>query len=90
MTNPIANDRHLHYYKRLKEQLEAHTTKASSNALRRRWLKRQKVANYQNEHERLRNALASGSILGGARVNAQERVDYLKTLGATAVDGIQD
>ena len=43
----IAN--RLHYFKTLKDKLDAHATKARNNNLRRQWMDSQKKMNYTNE-----------------------------------------
>ena len=45
------------YYKRLKEQVDAHGTKAKSLQMRRNIIKAQKLANYQNEYDKIRSIL---------------------------------
>ena len=47
----------MEYYKRLKEQVEAHETKAKSLQMRRNIIKAQQLANYQNEYDKIRYIL---------------------------------
>jgi hypothetical protein len=47
----------LEYYKRLKEQVEAHETKGRSLQMRRNIIKAQQLANYQNEYDKIRSIL---------------------------------
>ena len=47
----------MEYYKRLKEQVEAHETKAKSLQMRRNIIKAQQLANYQNEYDKIRSIL---------------------------------
>ena len=45
------------YYKRLKEQVEAHETKGTSLQMQRNTIKAQQLANYQNEYDKIRYIL---------------------------------
>lgn len=54
----------LNYYKQLKDILEAHETKAKSIHFRRHALQRQKIANYQNEKERIMGEIAHTEQIG--------------------------
>ena len=56
--------RNLNYYKQLKDVLEAHETKAKSINFRRHALQRQKIANYQNEKERIMGETAHTEQIG--------------------------
>ena len=56
--------RNLNYYKHLKDILEAHETKAKSIHFRRHALQRQKIANYQNEKERIMGEIAHTEQIG--------------------------
>ena len=47
----------MEYYKRLKEQVEAHETKGKSLQMRRNIIKAQQLANYQNEYDKIRSIL---------------------------------
>lgn len=92
MSHPLAAERRLHYYRQLKANLEAHTTKSKNNSLRRQWLKRQKIANYQNEHDRIRNMIAA-NVVPEASIKALEKrkewlMDTFKTKDTPP--GIQD
>ena len=80
----------LHYYKTLKDKLDAHATKASNNNLRREWLKNQKKMNYTNEYNRIRSELEQSKLKGLSTQSLQNRKDELKKLGANIVDGIVD
>ena len=82
--------RHLSYYKTLQQQLDAHQTKASSIRLRKQWIERQKVSNYQNEYDRIRGMIAQNVIKHGDNTNEalQKRAKHLKGLGAQIIDKI--
>ena len=40
-----------------KTKLDSHQTKTSSIQIRKKWLERQKVNNYQNEYDRIRGLI---------------------------------
>ena len=82
----IANK--LHYYKQLQKQIDAQQTKASSIKLRKDWLERQKLANYQNEYDRIRGIIEHNRVKGISIENLEKRRDDLAKLGAKAIDGI--
>ena len=52
------------YYKDLKDKLEIHQTKVGLNSLRNQWLRDQKIANYQNEYDRIRGELSKSNLQG--------------------------
>ena len=84
----IAN--RLHYFKTLKDKLDAHATKARNNNLRRQWMDSQKKMNYTNEYNRIRSELEQSKLKGLTTELLQKRKDHLKKLGANIVDGIVD
>ena len=88
MNHPLMLERHLHYYKRLKAMHEAQDSKVRSIHLRKTWLNSQKICNYQNEHDRLRNSIAH-TTTRSTRSAIEDRMKHLVKLGARAVDGIQ-
>ena len=54
----------LHYLRQLKAILEARETKAKSIHFRNNLLERQKVANYQNELDRMKGGLTQAELKG--------------------------
>ena len=81
-----------HYYKNLKQRLDAHNDKISSLNLRNKWLKTQKKANYQNEYDRIRSEL-DRTILPSYHSSIykmQDKKKELEKLGAKMVDTILD
>ena len=80
----------LHYFKNLQKQLDAQATKASSIALRKQWLNKQKKVNYQSEYDRIRNEIEHNNVKGLSIESLKKRRDELKTLGAKLIDGIAD
>lgn len=79
----------LHYLKQLQMQLEAHKTKAASIHFRRKTLERQKVANYQNEYDRLMGLMGTSKLGHTTKAKLKHRAKELESLGARAVQGIQ-
>ena len=77
------------YYKDLKDKLEIHQTKVSSLALRNQWLRDQKIANYQNEYDRIRGELSKSNLQGKTVEMLKKRKDMLEKLGAKAFDNIK-
>ncbi len=88
MSNPYTQ-KQLHYMRQLQAQLEAHKTKASSIHFRKKVLDRQKVANYQNEYDRLMGLMGTSNLGHTTKAKLQRRTKELESLGAMAVQGIQ-
>ena len=80
----------LHYFKNLQKQLDAQATKASSIALRKQWLNKQKKVNYQSEYDRIRNEIEHNNVKGLSIESLKKRKDDLAKLGAKVIDGIAD
>ena len=80
----------LHYFKTLKDKLDAHATKSASITLRKRWINSQKKMNYTNEYNRIRSELEQSKLKGLSTKSLQDRKDELKKLGANIIDGIVD
>ena len=70
----------LNYYKQLKDVLEAHETKAKSIHFRRHALQRQKIANYQNEKERIMGEIAHNDTIGLTSRFLKRRKDELERM----------
>ncbi len=68
--------------------MDAHQTKASSIEIRKKWLERQKVDNYQNEYDRIRGMIAQNDRKGVSVEHLKNRKNKLEELGAKAIDGI--
>ena len=73
----------LHYYKQVKAKLDAHKTKSTLNTLRKEWLDKQKVNNYQNEYNRIRGILSDTVIKSHKPL--QDRIELLESLGAQII-----
>ena len=84
----IAN--RLHYFKTLKDKLDAHATKARSINLRKQFIESPKKMNYTNEYNRIRSELEQSKLKGLTTELLQKRKDHLKKLGANIIDGIVD
>ena len=70
------------YYKGLKDKLEIHQTKVGLISLRNTWLRDQKIANYQNEYDRIRGELSRSNLQGKTVEMLKDRKDMLEQLGA--------
>ena len=77
----------MQYYKDLKDKLEIQT-KVSSLALRKQWLRDQKIANYQNEYDRIKGELSKSNLQGKTVEMLKKRKEMLKKLGATAFNSL--
>ena len=82
-------DNAIKHFKRKKNELEAHQTKAALITLRKSFIENQKRHNYNNEYERLIGVLTSKAITHSANTSQLEsRMKQLETLGSKAVTGI--
>ena len=78
----------LSYYKQVHEELKARKTKSALIHLRKNWLEKQRVANYQNEYDRIRGIL-SNSVSGQlTKDRLNERKLILEKMGAHIIDNI--
>jgi len=78
----------LAYYKRVQKEIDARKTKASLILLRKQWIDKQNINNYQNEYDRIRGILNT-SVTGeltNDKLNA--RKVKLEQLGAKIIDHI--
>ena len=80
----------LHYFKNLQKQLDAQATKASSIALRKQWLDKQKKVNYQSEYDRIRSEIEHNVVKGLSVESLKKRKNDLSKLGAKVIDNIAD
>ena len=53
---------HIKQFKQIQANIDAHKAKASSIALRKQWLEKQKVNNYINEYDRIRGILSQDTV----------------------------
>ena len=78
-----AIENQLNYYKRQRNIIKAHHTKASLISLRKDWLDRQTKTNYQNEYDRIRGVLTNSMLPGVTKDSLDKRVAKLKEMGLT-------
>ena len=78
-----AVENQLNYYKRQRNIIKAHHTKASLISLRKDWLDRQTKTNYQNEYDRIRGVLTNSMLPGVTKDSLDKRVLKLKEIGVT-------
>ena len=82
-------DNAIRHFKRKKDELEAHQTKAALITLRKSFIENQKRHNYNNEYERLIGVLTNKAIThSGNTAQLESRIKRLETLGSKAVTGI--
>ena len=88
MDMQTAITKQLAYYKRVQKEIDARKTKASLIMLRKQWIEKQNINNYQNEYDRIRGILNT-SVTGeltNDKLNA--RKVKLEQLGARIIDQI--
>ena len=78
----------LAYYKRVQKEIDARKTKASLIMLRKQWIEKQNITNYQNEYDRIRGIL--NTSVTGALTNdiLNDRKVKLEKIGAKLLDQI--
>ena len=81
--------KNLHYFARVKDQMEKHELRAKSIHFRRNLLERQKVANYTNELDRVRGVLGRTVLHYDTKSGLLARAKQLRILGAEATSGIR-
>ena len=84
------HEKQLAYFRHVKAELEARESKTKSISLRRDFLMKQKAKNYQNEYDRISNALHSNLVQDTTKKDIQDRIGKLQKLGASAVNNIKD
>ena len=84
-----ATKNRMQYYKDLKDKLEIHQTKVGLISLRNKWLRDQKIANYQNEYDRIRGELSRSNLQGKTVDKLKDRKAMLEKLGAMAFNSIK-
>ena len=81
-------DNAIKHFKRKKDELEAHQTKAALITLRKSFIENRKRHNFINKYERLIGILTNKAITHSAnRDQLESRVKQLEQLGARAVTG---
>jgi len=82
-------DNAIRHFKRKKDELETHQTKAALITLRKKWIENQKRHNYNNEYSRLIGILSNKAITHAGNTDQLEnRVKQLEQKGARAVAGL--
>ena len=82
-------DNAIRHFKRKKDELEAHQTKAALITLRKKWIENQKLHNYNNEYDKLIGVLTNKAIThSGNTEQLENRVKQLEQMGARAVAGL--
>ena len=78
----------LAYFKHVQADIDSRKTKASLIMLRKQWLDKQKVNNYQNEYDRIRGIL--NTSLTGELTNDKlnKRKVELEKMGANIINQI--
>ena len=84
-----ATKNRMQHYKDLKDKLEIHQTKVGLISLRNKLLRDQKLANYQNEYDRIRGELSRSHLQGQTVEKLKDRKDMLGKLGAMAFNSIK-
>ncbi len=75
------NPKSLDYFKRMKDILEAHETKAKNILFRKIILDNQKKINYENEMSRLMGELRKVNLDDKTKEGLQNRISKIKDLG---------
>ena len=83
-----ATKNRMQYYKGLKDKLEIQT-KVGLVSLRNKWLRDQKIANYQNEYDRIRGELSRSNLQGKTIEKLKDRKAMLEKIGAMAFNSIK-
>jgi len=78
-----AIENQLNYYKRQRNIIKAHHTKASLISLRNKWQNQQVRTNYQNEYDRIRGILTNSVLPGVTKDSLNARVEVLQKFGVT-------
>ena len=79
----------LHYYKNMKDELDAQKAKAKNILLRKQILESQNRNNYQLEYDRIRGQSYDNNLIPSTRQYLQRRRVELERLGAQAIDSIK-
>ena len=78
----------LHYFKNVQKQLDAQATKASSIALRKQWLEKQKKLNYQSEYDRIRGQMEHNVVKEASIDNLKRRRNEIKNFNIAAINNM--
>ena len=76
------------YFKRVQSDIDSRKTKASLIMLRKQWLDKQKVNNYQNEYDRIRGILNTSVTGELTNDKLNKRKVELEKMGANIINQI--
>jgi hypothetical protein len=85
-------DMQLKQVERKNKEFKARFDRTANIDLTNQWRQKKVAANYQNEYDRIRNYIATNSVVAGytAPNPLINRTRQLELLGAQAVNGIRD
>ena len=94
---PYMRENSLHHWKRTQQTLDAHHTRAQMLEHRKKILEKQRKMNYQNEYDRLRNALQEtvlrrsvvGSMVRGPRITGENEQNVLRRIAELEAQGVK-
>ena len=94
---PYMREKSLHHWKRTQQTLDAHHTRAQMLEYRKRILEKQQKMNYQNEYDRLRNALQEtvlrrsviGVMVPGPRITGENEQNVLRRIAELEAQGVK-
>ena len=78
----------LSYYKRINQEIKARKTRSSLIHLRKSWLDKHNLHNYQSEYDRIRGILDSSKTKGMTLDKLNKRMTDLEALGAQIINQI--
>ena len=94
---PYLREKSLHHCKRTQQTLDAHHTKAQMLEYRKKILEKQQKMNYQNEYDRLRNALTetvlrrsiAGGMVRGPEFRGENEENVLRRIAELEAQGVK-
>ena len=94
---PYLREKRLHHWKRTQQPLDARHTRAQMLEYRKTILEKQQKMNYQNEYDRLRNALQEtvlrrsivGSMVRGPRITGDNEEKVLRRIAELEAQGVK-
>ena len=94
---PYLREKSLHHWKNTQQRLDAYHTRAQMLEYRKRILEKQQKMNYQNEYDRLRNALQEpvlrrsivGSMVRGPRITGENEENVLRRITELEAQGVK-
>ena len=94
---PYLRAKSLHHWKRAQQTLGAHHTRAQMLEYRKRILEKQQKMNYQNEYDRLRNALQETVMrrhpvagrISGPKITGKNEENVLRRITELEAQGVK-